>query len=52
MIDADMLCGEPTSAVVVSAFDRFVDIGVIRDGDLTVSILTGSGLKAAGKVPA
>jgi threonine synthase len=43
---------EPTSAVVVSAFDRLVEQGVIRDGDLTVSILTGSGLKAAGKVPA
>ncbi|MBT3271243.1 threonine synthase [Candidatus Poribacteria bacterium] len=43
---------EPTSAVVVSAFDRLVEQGVIRDGDLTVSILTGSGLKASGKVPA
>lgn len=42
---------EPTSAVVVSAFDRFVAAGHIRDGDLTVSILTGSGLKALGKAP-
>jgi threonine synthase len=40
---------EPTSAVVVSAFDRFVEQGVVRPGDLTVSVLTGSGLKAVGK---
>lgn len=41
---------EPTSAVVVKAFDKFVADGVIRDGDLTVSILTGSGLKATDKL--
>ena len=43
---------EPTSAVVVSAFDRFVERGQISDGDTTVSILTGSGLKSLGKAPA
>ena len=42
---------EPTSAVVVSAFDRFVERGQIAHGDLTVSILTGSGLKSLGKAP-
>jgi threonine synthase len=41
---------EPTSAVVVKAFDKFVADGVIREGDLTVSILTGSGLKATDKL--
>ena len=40
---------EPTSAVVVAAFDHFVEQAVIRPGDLTVSVLTGSGLKSAGK---
>ncbi len=40
---------EPTSAVVVAAFDHFVAQGVVSPGDLTVSVLTGSGLKAVGK---
>ena len=37
---------EPTSAVVVKAYDRFVEEGIIGQGDTAVSILTGSGLKA------
>lgn len=41
---------EPTSAVIVKAFDKFVESGVIRTGDSTVSILTGSGLKATDKL--
>ena len=41
---------EPTSAVVVGAFDKFVESGIIREGDLTVSILTGTGLKATDKL--
>ncbi len=41
---------EPTSAVVVKAFDRFVEAGIIRRGDTVVSILTGSGLKATEKL--
>ncbi|MCZ6677284.1 MAG: threonine synthase [Candidatus Poribacteria bacterium] len=41
---------EPTSAVIVKAFDKFVAGGIIREGDLTVSILTGSGLKATDKL--
>ena len=41
---------EPTSAVVVKAFDKFVEAGVIRKGDTVVSILTGSGLKATEKL--
>ena len=41
---------EPTSAVIVKAFDRFVGEGIIRQGDTVVSILTGSGLKATDKL--
>lgn len=41
---------EPTSAVVVKAFDSFVEEGVIDRGDTVVSILTGSGLKATEKL--
>lgn len=41
---------EPTSAVVVKAFDSFVEEGVIGRGDTVVSILTGSGLKATEKL--
>ena len=41
---------EPTSAVVVKAFDKFVGEGIIRKGDTVVSILTGSGLKATEKL--
>ena len=41
---------EPTSAVIVEAFDKFAKSGIIREGDLTVSILTGSGLKATDKL--
>ena len=41
---------EPTSAVIVKAFDKFVESGIIRTGDVTVSILTGSGLKATDKL--
>ena len=41
---------EPTSAVVVKGFEKFVTDGIIREGELTVSILTGSGLKATDKL--
>ena len=41
---------EPTSAVIVKAFDKFVESEIIRAGDITVSILTGSGLKATDKL--
>ena len=41
---------EPTSAVVVKAFDKFVGEGIIRKGEAVVSILTGSGLKATEKL--
>ncbi len=37
---------EPTSAVVVKASEKFRDTGIISEGELTVSILTGIGLKA------
>ena len=38
---------EPTSAVVVKAYQKFQEAGIIRAGDMTVSILTGIGLKAS-----
>ena len=41
---------EPTSAVIVGAFNKFVESGIISEGDLTVSILTGTGLKATDKL--
>ena len=41
---------EPTSAVIVKAFEKFVESGIIGAGDVTVSILTGSGLKATDKL--
>ena len=37
---------EPTSAVIVKAYQKFQQAGVIQEGDLTVSILTGIGLKS------
>ena len=37
---------EPTSAVVVKAYQKFQQTNIIQKGDLTVSILTGIGLKA------
>ena len=36
---------EPTSAVVVKAYEKFREQGIICGDDVTVSILTGSGLK-------
>ena len=41
---------EPTSAVVVKGFEKFVTDRIIHEGELTVSILTGSGLKATDKL--
>jgi threonine synthase len=38
---------EPTSATAAAAIDVFRDRGVIRSGETTVVVLTGSGLKAA-----
>ncbi|MCG9128282.1 threonine synthase [Candidatus Poribacteria bacterium] len=38
---------EPTSAVVIKAYDKFKQAGIIGEQDLTVSILTGSGLKSS-----
>ena len=37
---------EPTSAVVINGYEKFKAAGVIREGDVAVSILTGIGLKA------
>ena len=41
---------EPTSAVIVKAFDHFTQTKIIRGNDLIVSVLTGSGLKATDKL--
>ena len=38
---------EPTSAVVIEGYEKFKQEGIIREGDVTVSVLTGSGLKAS-----
>ena len=38
---------EPTSAVVVKAYQKFSQAGIITSGDQVVSILTGIGLKAS-----
>ena len=38
---------EPTSAVVISGYDKFKEAGIICEGDVTVSLLTGIGLKAS-----
>lgn len=38
---------EPTSAVVVEAYQKFREEGIITSGDQVVSILTGIGLKAS-----
>ncbi len=38
---------EPTSAVVIQAYQKFQEKNIIQEGDLTVSILTGMGLKAS-----
>lgn len=38
---------EPTSAVVIKGYEKFREQGIIQDDDVTVSILTGSGLKSA-----
>ncbi len=37
---------EPTSAVIIKAYQKFQQEGIINSGGTTVSILTGSGLKA------
>ena len=37
---------EPTSAVVMKAYEKFRTEGIIGDDEITVSILTGSGLKS------
>ncbi|MDE0187213.1 MAG: threonine synthase [Candidatus Poribacteria bacterium] len=50
VLAAEGILVEPTSAVVVAAFKKFVESGIISERDLTVSILTGTGLKAIDKL--
>jgi threonine synthase len=44
------LYAEPTSAVAAAALERFLANGTIRAGEMTVVVLTGSGLKSAEKM--
>ncbi len=37
---------EPTSAVVVKGYEKFREAGIIGEGETTLSVLTGIGLKA------
>lgn len=49
-IAARGLYAEPTSAVAVAALDAFITDGTIGEGESTVVVLTGSGLKSADKM--
>jgi threonine synthase len=40
------ICVEPTSAVVVKAFERLVDAGMVQSHEQVVLVLSGFGLKA------
>jgi threonine synthase len=41
---------EPTSAVALAGFEKFLGSGVIARDDINVVLLTGSGLKAANEI--
>lgn len=41
---------EPTAAVVIKGYEKFKHLGIIGDDEVTVSILTGSGLKSGSIV--
>ena len=41
---------EPTSAVIGPALDELVAMGKLPEGEISVAILTGSGLKATSKI--
>lgn len=43
---------EPTSAVAAAALDRYICDGTISEGETTIVILTGSGLKSADTMAA
>ncbi|VFS47057.1 pyridoxal-phosphate dependent enzyme [Budvicia aquatica] len=44
------LFAEPTSSTAAAAIDAFTQRGTIKPGEVTVVILTGSGLKASGSM--
>lgn len=44
------LYAEPTSAVAAAALDHFIDTGDIRSDQITVVVLTGSGLKSPARM--
>ena len=41
---------EPTSAATAAGLSRLLAAGDIRDGETTVVVLTGSGLKSSGQI--
>ena len=41
---------EPTSAIVVKALEKFVKNGIVKEGEKTIVVLSGSGLKVAGEL--
>jgi len=41
---------EPTSAVAAAGLSQLIARGVIRQGETTVLVLTGSGLKASERI--
>ena len=51
MLAAQGIYVEPTSAVVISGYEQFRHYGIIQEDDVTVTILTGSGLKSGGNSP-
>jgi threonine synthase len=50
MLGARGLYAEPTSAVAAAALGRFIVDGTLRPEQTTVVVLTGSGLKSAGRM--
>lgn len=49
-LSANGLYAEPTSAGAVAGLSKLLAAGTIRPGDITVVILTGSGLKATQRI--
>jgi threonine synthase len=41
---------EPTSAAAAAGLSQLIARGIIRPGEVTVLVLTGSGLKASDKI--
>lgn len=50
MLASQGLFVEPTSAIVAKALEKFVKNGIVKEGEKTIVVLSGSGLKAAGEL--